>query len=1236
MSLISETLVSNTDIKTCTKKVSDASGNHIPILGEVIIRVTTPVGQFWETMLVVSKNSKVQIPLLLGINFLKRSIIDFSSGEIHFVKTQNDDYCTNTTNCYESDEGLRMNITNSIISNVNQIKHETCLLTEQNTSSDNEGKCNTEGAMTSNNGRKKTGVNPNEFNVHLLQDLELKENSVSLTKIKSPAMLRENSTIVIHTTEHRKKAVVVGNAVTKVRNGYLWVHLVNLDDKRVTLKQGTRLCEASVWSDDTEKIQALSDQVYDSEKTLRMLNLDDIDCKDSNMKEPLRQLLNKYRNVSWLENEPLGHYTGEPLSIDLKNEEVIVNKPPYRIPHSQQGQLDEEINKLLKQGVIKRSKSLFNSPLIIVSKPGNQIRPCIDFRALNKETIPITFPIPRISDLLNSIGDIKVISSLDLASAYHQCEVKSSDQHKTAFTINNTKFEYARVPFGLVSAPGYFSRVINEALIDVIGINVLVYMDDILVFSKDEKTHLERLEQVLQALAKVNLKIKINKCEFFTDSVNFLGYKLTREGMALDESRIQSLKNMPYPTNKKQLQSFLGTCNYFRQFVENFADVAEPLYKLLRKNIPYKWTSSQSEAVDKLKLKLCKSPILRYPNFSQDFYIYTDASLVGISACLMQTSDEGILHPVSYVAKSLSETQRMYSTTKRELLALTFALEQFRYLILYYPVHVYTDHKPLLGILSRTSKDACLTRWALLAQEYKIQLHYLPGKRNIFSDTLSRLVDINDMCEDLPEQLDMKLIEKLNNITHVEDENDSLRSFIPLKCPWSEAELRTAQAEDSQCIEIRKTISSSTTESTLKLSKFRILKSILYVHRIIKRANSVDEFLVPYVPETLMDKAFKTVHNDITAGHTGYDRTLKIFRKNYYNSKETELLKKLCAKCDLCVQAKGIPKLIPIGKYPIPPKPFTTLTSDILGPLPVTENGNKYIIVFRDVTTRYSIFKPLLRKDTECIIQALRQVIANYGSSEILLTDNAQEYKAEKLANFCVFYNIKKVEYAPYHASSGGLAERINRELNKLVRIYVREVATNDWDEFIPILQLTVNNTYNETIGETPFFALYGYDSPTLAFNQPKTTYREDDLTYHLKKVYQVREYVRKKLLLSQENYTTRTNSGRKSKPIQVGQRVFAKLKHYPHNKLNLPVTGPMVVIDKKGRAFKLMDTASKEEYLVHPDSIIIGLNPPKICEETDTATEEKKSPGISPTVVYDNAKRQDQPQSRYNLRGNR
>ena len=1214
ISLISDNLLSENVLSNHLMKYSnvvlDASGNVINILGKIRVNILTPVGNFIESLLVYDSKSRFLTKLLIGMNIIKHFTIDFPSGRVLFSIP-----VSKVTPKRQAEVTLKF--LSNIIQNkgsINGISSYGLKVTGK--SPENSG---SQKAVLHNSGRhevtEKQEVTESEsnepddnrssevFSVHLRETIVLQSNSVNILSIVASKGLMDEETICIHSNELRQ-GILVANVMTVVKNGHLLVNCVNYTDQPVVLSQGTHLSYANVMHESTvNTLQTVNSKDTVLNDDLRPLTVNDINCDVQENKGEIVQLLNDYRKICWLPGERLGHYKDDPMPITLK-EEIIINKAPYPIPHAKREQLNNEISEMLRQGIISRSSSSFNSPLIIVAKPFGKIRPCIDYRALNKVTIPISFPIPRISDLLNSLSDTTVISSLDLASAYNQLDIKVEDRPKTAFTVGNTKYCFNRVAFGLVNSPSHFSRIINNVLFDVLGDNVMAYMDDILIHTKDMKSHLERLEQVLKCLQKANIKLKIEKCHFCTSQTKFLGYKITQKGMEMDQERTQAIRNMPNPESKKALQAFLGVTNYYRSFVRNYAHVAEPLYSLLRKDVKYTWKEEQARAVNELKDALCNAPILKFPDFGKEFHLHTDSSATGIGACLLQ-EHKGILHPVSYVSKCLNMAQRNYSTTKREALALVFALEKFRTLILHYKVIAYTDHLPLTGVLNKPTKDACLNRWALLVQEYGIQLQYLPGKRNLFADALSRLSDVKENCDEIPEELDAKLTARIN----------ALQSYIPEKVPWTEEKLRKEQRNDKKCTELKKSLQKNDTERSTSITKFRILKGILYVLRTVKRGSVSDEFLVPYIPESMMDDAFKLVHRDLTAGHSGVERTLKTFRKNFYNNFESKIISELCAKCIECIRAKGVSRPIPLGLYPIPQKPFTTISADLLGPLSVTARGNKYILVARDFTTRYSVLCPLVSKEANNVIEALRNIFSHYGPSEVLLTDNGTEFVGEQVKRFCSFFNVKKVEIVPYHASSQGLAERMNQEVTKLLRIYSQTIATVDWDEFLPTVQLCINNTFNASVGETPFYLVYGYDSPSSVFNQPKLNYREDDLSTHLARVVEIRRHCRETLLKSQAQYTRYANTNRQNKDIVIGQRVFARLgKIIPHTKLDMPVTGPLQVIGQKGKGFQLKDLQSGNTYTVHPDCIILQHQTP---DPHTPAEAEAVNPCNTPAVQH-------------------
>ena len=1243
ISLISEKLVQNKlkGLAQFAPRVTDANGNEIPILGQIPCQITTPEGKLNEFILVYKDLGKLNVSMILGMNILNNADLNFALRLAKFRVGREKS---------PNNSQIEVKIPDNNIIELDRppstrgIKIEKEVSTpkgplnppDQSEERPDAGESRTDNPEGEGHGDKvpsnkvppaedgeskvKPQVTPlcpnmegapehpststpelnNMVNFHALEDIVIKPNSMTIVSTKANNKIK-GKTLMLNSCEF-KRGVHTANICSKEKEGTIVINLLNLSDKKVKITQGTKLCTGHII--ENEKIRIITDDKNSGEsngdKKPRKLTEDDILCEMEGQKESLLELLNKYRHAVWLKDEPLGTYTKDSLQIKLM-ENRIVNKPQYRIPHSKKEELDKCIQNMLKEGIIKRSKSPYNSPLIVIQKSNGEIRPVIDYREINKITQPLSFPLPRISDLLNSMGEAKIISSLDLASAYHQCNVYPDDREKTAFTVNNSKYEFQRVPFGLTGAPGYFSRIINDILYPILGSQVFCYLDDIIVVSKNIEDHFIQLQQVLHRLGEANIKLKLEKCKFFASEVNFLGYKISEKGLKMDPRRVEVIKQMPSPKCKKELQALLGCVNYYRLFIREFADIAEPLYELLRKNKRYEWGPRQEEAVKKLKKALGETPILKFPDFKRPFILHTDASLTGIGACLLQKHN-GVLHPISFFSKCLSETQRNYSVTKREFLALVWGLEQNRHLILGYPVHIYTDHFPLTGILEKQTKDACLQRWALLVQEYAARIHYLPGKENWLADSLSRLNDrkiTENSAENIPQELNDNLMERVNQISE-------LSSFFPKKSPWTEDQLRQKQLKDPECIKIKKAMKNDINLSP-KINKFKLIKGLLYVHRTISRGPLRDEFMVPYVPDELMADAFKVIHSDTTAGHKGHERTLKLFVKNFYNSRESTILKDLVNKCEQCIKAKGIPKEIPIQKYPIPTRPFHTISIDLLGPLKRSAKYNRYIFVCRDTTTRYTILRALENKETDSIIEALREIISHYGSSKVVVSDNAQEFISEKLKKFLSFYNSKKVEVSPYHPSSNGVVERINTEVAKLLRMYCNHYQW-EWDDLLPTIQLTINSTYHSHIKETPFFALYAFDSSSVSLDSPKIDYRDDDLNTHLSRVKEIRKHCHSSLLKAQDYYTDYTNRNRQEKSIKVGQRVWAKIDNNKKAKLDYPIDGPFVVIGTKGKSFKIKSEFSPEVFTVHPDKLVIGRG--------NAIPSKDSNPPLSPAIV--------------------
>ena len=313
----------------------------------------------------------------------------------------------------------------------------------------------------------------------------------------------------------------------------------------------------------------------------------------------------------------------------------------------------------LEKGFIRKSTSPAGAPVLFVKKKDGSLRLCVDYRKLNDMTIRNSYPLPLIGDLLDRVKGAKVFTKLDLKSAYNLVRIKEGDEYKTAFRTRYGHFEYLVMPFGLKNAPATFQHFINDVLSDYLDDFVISYIDDILIFSNNIEEHHEHVAKVLKKLLDNNLYVKLEKCEFDVPETTFLGYVISKEGMKMDKDKVKAILDWPIPSNVKEVQSFIGLCNYYRIFIKDFTKIASPLHKLTRKNVPFNWGPEQQKAFDKLKELFTSAPILRYPDSNKPFIVETDASNFAVGAILSQEFD-GQLHPIAYISTSLTKSQKNY------------------------------------------------------------------------------------------------------------------------------------------------------------------------------------------------------------------------------------------------------------------------------------------------------------------------------------------------------------------------------------------------------------------------------------------------------------------------------------------------------------------------------------------------------------------------------------------------
>jgi ribonuclease HI len=358
---------------------------------------------------------------------------------------------------------------------------------------------------------------------------------------------------------------------------------------------------------------------------------------------------------------------------------------------------------------------------------------CVDYRALNEVTIKNKYPIPRIDDLFDQLKGAKYFSKIDLRSGYHQLKIKESDIPKTAFVTRYGQYEFTVMSFGLTNAPAYFMNLMNKVFMDELDKFVVVFIDDILIYSKSAAEHEQHLRVVLEKLRTHRLYAKFSKCEFWLEKVAFLGHILTAEGVSVDPEKVEAVSNWRQPTNVGEIRSFLGLAGYYRRFIEGFSKIARPMTELLKKEKKFVWTEACEKSFQELKKRLTTAPVLTLPDNQRDFVIYCDASRQGLGCVLMQDG-----RVVAYASRQLRPHEQNYPTHDLELAAVVHALKIWRHYLIGNKCEVYTDHKSLKYIFTQPDLNLRQRRWLELVKDYNLEIHYHPGKANVVADALSR------------------------------------------------------------------------------------------------------------------------------------------------------------------------------------------------------------------------------------------------------------------------------------------------------------------------------------------------------------------------------------------------------------------------------------------------------------------------------------------------------------------
>lgn len=482
-------------------------------------------------------------------------------------------------------------------------------------------------------------------------------------------------------------------------------------------------------------------------------NLSKLRFEHMNVEErkAIEKLCIEYKDIFYCEDIPLSFTNEVKHKIRTKNEDPIFIRG-HRMPPVQTEEIRQQVEKMLKDNVIQESHSPWSAPVHLVPKKTDlsgkkKWRMVIDYRRLNEITVDDKYPLPNISDLFDKIGKSLYFTTLDLASGYHQIEVEKSDRPKTAFSTPFGHYEFNRMPFGLKTAPATFQRAMDNVLRGLQGLHCLVYLDDVIIFSKSLQEHVAKLRAVFDRFRLNNLKVQLDKSHFLRKEVLYLGHTITSEGLKPNDDKIEAILKYPLPKTVTEIKSFLGLISYYRKFIKDLAKITRPMASCLKKGNKIVINNQYKECFETCKKILTNAPVLQFPDFEKPFILTTDASNFAIGAVLSQGAI-GSDKPIAYASRTLSDTETRYSTIEKELLAVVWAVKYFRPYLYGNKFTIYTDHRPLAWLYSLKEPNSKLTRWRLRLEEYNFDIHYKKGNQNTNADALSR-IRINAIDDDI-------------------------------------------------------------------------------------------------------------------------------------------------------------------------------------------------------------------------------------------------------------------------------------------------------------------------------------------------------------------------------------------------------------------------------------------------------------------------------------------------------
>lgn len=880
-------------------------------------------------------------------------------------------------------------------------------------------------------------------------------------------------------------------------------------------------------------------------------------------------------------------------AIDLTPEFKSVKAKLYPVPKSQQAELDSFLEENLRNGQIRESKSPMSSPFFFIKKADGSLRPVQDYRKLNDMTVKNRYPLPLIGELLDKLEGAKYFSKVDIRWGFTNVRIKEGDEWKAAFLTNRGLYEPLVMFFGMCNAPATFQKMMNDIFKELIDEGkIIVYMDDILIFTETEKEHWDVVRRVLHLLAKHKLSLKVAKCEFCKPEIPFLGMIIGNGRICMDPKKTEAISDWPVLTSKKEVQQFLGFCNFYRRFIKDFSKIARPL-TVLTGNTEFVWGKEQQSAFDTLKNALCTSPVLATYKNNLPLRVECDASDFALGAVLSQLQDEK-WHPLAYFSKSLNETERNYEIYDKELMAILVSLEEWRQYLLSteVPIEIWSDHQNLGYFREPQKLNRRQARWFSELQDYNFSLHHKAGSLMGKPDAITRRPDLD------------------------RGQGDN-KDVVVLKAEYFRSvALRVTDIPTQSFATIYERVRKASGQKDSVVEKALESKEKGWVQRddgVVEWKGRI------YIPRhsVLREDLLMMYHDAPMAGHPGQYKMHELITRDYWWPGVLRDVKRYVNGCSLCQANKPLhrPAKIPLSPHDVPSAPWEVVSMDIIGPLPESK-GKNAILVFVDMFTKRMRSLAITTKVTAIEVAELIRdhIFRNHGLPRKFVSDRGTQFVAEVARELYRLLGIEQNPSSAAHPQTDGQTERLNQEIEAFLRLYTN-YRQDDWVDWLAIQEFCYNNRVSSATGYSPFFLESGRN-PNMGFN-PSRHSRNIEAQQFFDGMKESHENAQAAMRKAQEDMKRWYDRKSRDDPdYAIGTKVWLEATNLrlerPSRKLSEKRLGPFEVLEKIGQTsykLKLPKTWKLKTPVFHA-SLLYPYTPP--------AFDVQKEPDPPPPVVIE------------------